>query len=138
MRYIYPQKPVNKLNLDKVNIDTGGRANVKISRSLFLWCRKNVKKISNSCFISYWDRKKAAVVRKRDFLTQTQIEDIYGKPDWIGRKQTLLGLKTQWFYQLGAGKVRYVFFVDDQLIWDWIITEPKMLEVVYPDNELVL
>jgi hypothetical protein len=96
-----------------------------------------VKKQVNSSFISYLDCKKAAVVRKKDFLTQSEVEEVYGQPNWIGRKQTLLGLKTQWFYQLGAGKIRYVFFVDDQLIWDWIITEPKMLEVVYPDNELL-
>lgn len=96
-----------------------------------------MKKQLNSSFISYLDCKKAAIVRKQDFLTQTDVADKYGSPDWIGRKQTLLGLKTQWFYQLGAGKIRYVFFVDDQLIWDWIIPEHKMLEVVYPDNELL-
>ena len=72
-----------------------------------------------------------------EFLSPKDISDQYGTPDWIGRKQTLLGLKTQWFYQLGSGKIRYLFFVDDQLIWDWIITEQKMLEVVYPDNELI-
>ncbi|MCX7918729.1 MAG: hypothetical protein N3A72_03780 [bacterium] len=75
---------------------------------------------------------------ENQFLTVKDILARYGPPDWIGTKQTLLGLKTQWFYQLGAGKIRYVFFVDDQLIWDWIITEEKMLEVVYPDNELIL
>lgn len=95
-----------------------------------------MKKQATVNFISYWDCKKVTFARKRNFLTQTEIVNKYGTPDWIGRKDTLLGLKTQWFYQLSPGKIRYVFFVDDKLIWDWIITEEKMLEVVYPDNEL--
>ncbi|MFB3896645.1 MAG: hypothetical protein ACE14V_10125 [bacterium] len=111
---------------------------MKISRSIPRRYNLKVKKQSNSSFISYLDYKKTAVAKPRGFLTQNEVEEIYGQPDWIGRKQTMLGLKIQWFYQLGAGKIRYVFFVDDQLIWDQIISEPKMLEVVYPDNELLI
>lgn len=101
-----------------------------------LYYKTTVKNRVNISYFNYSGRQKSNREGKIDFLTQTDIADRYGTPDWIGRKQTMLGLKTQWFYQLGAGKIRYVFFVDDQLIWDWIITEQKMLEVVYPDNEL--
>lgn len=97
-----------------------------------------MKNRTYSNYFTGFDRKKIDSLGKIEFLTQADIRERYGSPDWIGRKQTLLGLKTQWFYQLGAGKIRYVFFVDDQLIWNWIITEEKMLEVVYPDNELCL
>ena len=70
-------------------------------------------------------------------LTSRNIQEKYGEPDWVGSYESKYARKTQWFYQLGSGKIRYVFFVDDIVIWDWIITEEKMLRVIYDDNQLV-
>jgi len=72
-----------------------------------------------------------------DTLTAKEIKDKYGDPDWVGYYQNAYARKTQWFYHLGAGKVRYIFFVNDNVLWDWIITEEKMLKVIYDNNQMV-
>ena len=69
-------------------------------------------------------------------VSHREVLDKYGEPDWVGYYENPYALKTQWFYHLGAGKIRYVFFVEDILQWDLIITEEKMLRVIYDDHQL--
>jgi hypothetical protein len=70
---------------------------------------------------------------------QESIEDIrakYGEPDVIGNYENKWAKKTQWFYYQEDGSVRYCFFVAGKALWDMVITEEKMMQVLYEDNSL--
>ncbi len=70
---------------------------------------------------------------------QESIEEIrarYGEPDVTGTYENPWAIKTQWFYYQEDGRVRYFFFVAGKALWDILITEEKMLQVLYEENSL--